>query len=189
MVWFFSGCDFFLTSGQFASGRRAFLVKNYEKAIGHFQKVADKRPGYVFTAGNFHESVWTYIGRCQYHLGNLTDARQSLEHALAAHGDDYLARLFLGLTLTRQGHAIGFREMEQGLKGLDEWIEYENSRDPSESFWDPTSQIRKEITSALATIADNKPDRPKLIETAEWIGIRMEEEIDHVRRDKRRRDE
>jgi hypothetical protein len=74
MIWFFSACDSFRTSGQFASGRRAFLVKNYEEALRHFQKVADKSPGYVFRSGGFRETVWTYIGRCQYHLGQLSDA-------------------------------------------------------------------------------------------------------------------
>lgn len=180
----------FRNAGRFASGRRAFLVKNYEEALGHFQKVADKRPGYVFMSGNFRESVWTYMGRCQYHLGKLPDARFSLEHALAAHGDDYLARVFMGLTLACQGdEADGFREMERGLKGLDEWLEYENSRDPSQSLWDPGDQIRKEIAGSLALISGKKPDREKLIESAEWIGVKMEDEIGQVRRDKRRRDE
>ena len=89
-------------------------------------------------SGNFRESVWTYLGRCQYHLGNLDDARFSLERALAVYGDDYLARVFMGLTVARQGDDTnGFRELERGLKGLEEWIEYENSRDPAKSFWGP----------------------------------------------------
>jgi tetratricopeptide (TPR) repeat protein len=190
MIWFFSACDSFRTSGQFASGRRAFLVKNYEEALRHFQKVANKSPGYVFRSGGFRETVWTYIGRCQYQLGQLADARFSLERALAAEGDDYLARVFMGVTLARRGDdANGFREIERGLKGLLEWIEYENSRDPSESFWDPSYQIRKEITEGLAMISAKKPDRQKLIESAEWIGMKIEDEIDQVRRDKRRGDE
>jgi hypothetical protein len=113
-----------------------------------------------------------------------------LERALAAEGDDYLARVFMGVTLARRGdYANGFREIERGLKGLLEWIEYENSRDPSESFWDPSYQIRKEITEGLAMISAKKPDRQKLIESAEWIGMKIEDEIDQVRRDKRRGDE
>jgi hypothetical protein len=47
MLWFFSACDSFRTAGQFASGRRAFLTKNYQEALGHFQKVTDKNPNYV----------------------------------------------------------------------------------------------------------------------------------------------
>jgi len=186
MVWLFSACDSFRTSGQFASGRRAFIVKNYEAALGHFQKVADKSPGYVFESMHFRERVWTYLGRCQYYLGNFAEARHSLERAIVAHGDDYLARLFLGLTLVRPGDdANGFREMERELKGLDEWIEYENRRDPSTSFWDPGNQIRKEIATGLAMISDKKPDRKILIESVEWIGLKVEDEVDQVRRDKR----
>jgi len=189
MVWLISACDSFRTSGQFASGRRAFLVKNYEVALGNFQKVADKNPGYVFTSSNYREGVWTYLGRCQYYLGKFAEAQHSLERAVAADGDDHMARVFMGLTLARQGDDTnGFREMERGLKGLEEWIEYENSRDPAKSFWDPGHQIRKEIASGLAMIFGKTPDRHKLIESAEWIGLKMEDEIDQVRRDKRRDD-
>jgi hypothetical protein len=38
-------------------------------------------------------------------------------------------------------------------------------------------------------ISAKKPDRQKLIESAEWIGMKIEDEIDQVRRDKRRGDE
>jgi hypothetical protein len=35
-------------------------------------------------------------------------------------------------------------------------------------------------------IFDKASDRHKLIESAEWIGLKMEDAIDQVRRDKRR---
>ena len=187
MLWLFSACDSFRTAGHFASGRRAFLANNHEEALGHFQKVSKNKPGYVFTASNYREGVWTYVGRCQYYLGRFADARQSLEHAIIADSDDYLARIFLGLTLARQGDGInGATEMQRGLAGLNAWIDYENSRDPSKSFWDPNREIRKEITSSLAMVSRNNPDRQKLIETVEWIGLKMEYEIEQVRRDERR---
>lgn len=180
----------FRTSGRFASGRRAFVAKNYEEALEHFQKVADKRSDYVFESINFRESVWTYLGRCQYYLGKLADARYSLERAIVADGDDYLAPVFMGLTLSRKGDdANGFRELGRGLKGLRDWIEYENGRDPSRSFWDPNHEIRKEIASILAMISTKTLDRQKLLESAEWIGLKMEDEIDQVRCDARRLDE
>src|SRR5512145_1702941 len=103
----------FRISGQFVSGRRAFLVKNYEDALGHFQKVADKNPGYVFESMNLREGVWTYLGRCQYDLGKFAEARYALERDVLTDGDDFFARLFMGLTLARQDDdANGFREME-----------------------------------------------------------------------------
>jgi tetratricopeptide (TPR) repeat protein len=177
----------FRTSGQFASGRRAFLIKNYEEALGHFQKVAAKRTAYVFTSGNFRESVWSYIGRCHYCLGKFAEARHALERAMFADADDHLARIFMGLTFARQGDdANGVREMERGLKGLNEWIENENSRDASSSFWDAGQEIRKEIASCFAMISAKKRDQQNLIGSVEWIGLKMEDEIDQVRRDKRR---
>jgi tetratricopeptide (TPR) repeat protein len=189
MVWFLSACDSFWTSGQFASGRRAFVVKNYQEALAYFRKVADKKPGYVFQSMHFRESVWTYLGRCLYYLGNLAEARQSLERAITEHGDDQLARVFLGLTLRRQDDdANGNRQMERGLQGLNDWIEYENGRDPAKSFWDPSRQIRQEIARSLAMISDNRADRQTLIESVEWIGLKIEDEVDHVRRDRRRGD-
>jgi tetratricopeptide (TPR) repeat protein len=188
MAWLISACDYFRTGGQFAAGRRAFLAKNYGAALDYFEKVAEAKPNYLFEAVNFRASVWTYLGRCQYHLDKLADARYSLERALTANGDDYLARIFMGLTLTRAGDdANGVREMERGLKGLHDWIEYENSRDPVKAFWDPRSEMRKEIGDALTIISGKKPDRQKLIASAEWIGQTMEDEIEQVRRQERRR--
>jgi tetratricopeptide (TPR) repeat protein len=187
MVWFFSACESFWTSGQFASGRRAFLVKNYAEAVEYFQKVADKNPAYAFESMHFRESVWTYLGRCQYYLGKLPEARHSLERAIAEHRDDQLAKVFLGLTLLRRGDGPnGSRQLERGLRGVNDWIEYENSRDPFKSFWDPGQQIRKEITRGLAMIYAEGADRQMLIESAEWIGMKMEDEVDYVRRDRRR---
>jgi hypothetical protein len=37
-------------------------------------------------------------------------------------------------------------------------------------------------------ISANKPDQQILIESAEWIGLKMEDEVDQVRRDRRRDD-
>jgi tetratricopeptide (TPR) repeat protein len=188
MAWLISACDSFRIGGQFAAGRRAFLARDHAKALGYFAKVAAAKPDYVFEAANFRASVWTYLGRCQYHLRKLADARYSLERALTANGDDYLARVFMGLTLARAGDdANGFREMERGLKGLHDWIEYENSRDPVKAFWDPRSEMRKEIGNALAIISEKKPDREKFIASAEWIGQTVEDEIEQVRRQERRR--
>jgi hypothetical protein len=96
----------------------------------------------------------------------------------------------LGLALARQGDdANGFRELERGLTGLRDWIEYENNSNPFKSFWDPNQEIRKEIVEALALISGKTPDRQKLIESAEWIGEKMEEEIDEVRRQESRPEE
>jgi hypothetical protein len=38
-------------------------------------------------------------------------------------------------------------------------------------------------------ISAKKPDRQKLIESAEWVGQKMEDEIDEARRQERRQSE
>lgn len=49
------------------------------------------------------EGPWTYLGRAYYEAKKYPQARQALERAIAVNKDDSLARLYLGLTLTRQG--------------------------------------------------------------------------------------
>jgi hypothetical protein len=56
-------------------------------------------------------------------------------------------------------------------------------RETLKAFWDPVGEIRKEIESDLAMISGKDIDWRKLIESAEWIGQRMEDEIDKVQRD------
>jgi tetratricopeptide (TPR) repeat protein len=129
----------------------------------------------------------TYVGRSQYILGRLPEARQSLEKALSVYPDDYLARIYLGLTLLRSGEdSRGLKELDSGLKGLYDWLEYMNRSMPYTAFWDPRREIRSEIEKDLAMLSSKDADRQQLISSAEWIGQRMEEEIDLVRRDERR---
>jgi tetratricopeptide (TPR) repeat protein len=178
----------FRIAGQFQSGRRAFLAKKYEDALKYFQQVAQSHPDYVFVSRNFRESIWTFIARAQYNLGQLAEARQSLERAVFSNQDDCLAKLFLGLTFARgNDHSNGLREIESGLRGLYDWIEQASSADPFNAHWDPQGEIRGEIERTLAQIADKKFDWQKLIESGEWVGQRMEDEIDLVRRDEGRR--
>ncbi|MDH3444148.1 MAG: tetratricopeptide repeat protein [Deltaproteobacteria bacterium] len=187
MALFFSARETFQAAGEFAAGRGEFLAKNYETALAHFEKVAKADPEYVFVSVSFSESVWTYLGRCQYRLGKLAEARQSFERALAINGDDYLARMFFGLALARQGDdANGSRELARGLQGLHEWIDDENDRGISEATWDPNQELRKQIAKALATLASQSGHKQKLIESSEWIGQKMEDEIDQVRREESR---
>jgi len=178
----------FRIAGQFQSGRRAFLAKKYEDAFKYFQQVAQSNPDYVFVSRNFRESIWTFVGRAQYRLAQLAEARQSLERAVFSNQDDCLARLFLGLTLARgNDHSNGEREIESGLRGLYDWIEQANSADPFNARWDPQREIRVEIEKCLAKIANKEVDWQELIADGEWLAQRMENEIDHVRRDEGRR--
>jgi tetratricopeptide (TPR) repeat protein len=188
MVFFLAGCDSFRVAGQFAAGRRAFVAKNYEDALTYFHRAAQRNPNYVFESELYRQGIWNYIGRAQYHTGRTADARQSLERALSINRDDHLARIYLGVVRARGGDtANGAKDIEAGMKSLYEWLEdYESSR-PFEAFWDPGREIRSAIVKHLAMIAADRIDWPTLLATSEWLGERMEYEIEELRRARRRK--
>jgi tetratricopeptide (TPR) repeat protein len=183
-----AGCAAYQAAGQVQSGRQALLINKPEDALAYFQQVAQSSPDYIFQSGLYREGIWTYVGRSQYSLGRLPEARQSLEKALSVYSDDYLARIYLGLTLLRSGEdARGLKELDSGMKGLYDWLEDINRAQAFTAFWDPQREIRSEIEKSLQMISSKDVDRQQLIASAEWIGKRMEEEIDLVRRDEQRR--
>jgi tetratricopeptide (TPR) repeat protein len=187
MVAVLSGCDSFKIGGQFQSGRQAFLAKNYEAALAYFHQVAQAKPDYMFESVFYRQGVWNYIGRAQYHMGKLDDARLSLERALSVYQDDHSARLYLGLARARSGDsANGSRDIQSGMKGLYDWLEYYESSRPFEAFWDPGREMRSAIEKDLAMISGNRIDEERLMANAEWLGQRMEDEIDQVRRQESR---
>jgi len=101
--------------------------------------------------------------------------------------DDHLARLYLGLTLARTGDLSGgIKEIESAMRGIYDWLEYINRTRPFEAYWDPSRDIRKAIEKDLDYISSKDFNPERLIADAEWLGKRMEEEIDYVRRDERR---
>jgi tetratricopeptide (TPR) repeat protein len=182
-----TGCAAYQAAGQVQSGRQALLINKPEEALGYFQQVAQTNPNYIVQSGLYREGIWTYVGRSQYILGRLPEACQSLEKALSVYPDDYLARIYLGLTLLRSGEdSRGLKELASGLKGLYDWLEYMNRTMPYTAFWDPRREIRSEIEKALDMLSSKDADRQQLISGGEWIGQRMEEEIDLVRRDEQR---
>jgi tetratricopeptide (TPR) repeat protein len=184
-----SGCVSLQVAGQVQAGREALLRNNPTQALTFLEQAVQTNPQYVYEAASFREGVWTYLGRAQYATGNLQDARRSFERALALHKDDYLARLYLGLTLARAGDrsAAALKQIESGLKGLRDWLQYMNDTDPFDAFWDPLGEIRSEIDKDLTMISAKDIGWTKLISSGEWVGKRMEEEIDKVRRDERRK--
>jgi tetratricopeptide (TPR) repeat protein len=188
-----SACASYRVAGQIQTGRQALLINDSERALAYLQEAAESNPDYIRESELFREGVWTYVGRAQYNLGKLADARQSFERALSVYRDDYLAQIYLGLTLLSSGDdAAGLRQVESGLKGLYDWLEYMNRSRPLTAYWDPLRQIRNEIDKDLAMISGKDFDHEKFIASGEWVGKEMEEEIDRVRRDEynrfRRRD-
>jgi len=183
-----AGCASLEVGGNFQSGRQALLRNQAEQALPYFLGAAQKDPDYVYRSMYFREGIWTYVGRTEYTLGKLKDARQSLERALAKDQDDNLARLYLGLTLMRGGeHERGIEELRAGMAGLHDWLEYIERAHPFEAYWDPTREIRGAIEKELEKIKAKDADREQLVADGEWLGKQMEEEIDRARRDERRR--
>ena len=155
--------------------------------MSHFQEAAKTDPDYAMTSGLFREGIWTYVGRAQYHTGRFAEASQSLERSLSLYRKDYLARLYLGLTLARSGdRSKGLQEIHGAMQDLYDWIESLNYTLWGQN-WDPAREIQSQIEKDLAMISGKDFSWDKLIADAEWLGRRTEEEVDRARRDERER--
>ena len=180
------GCAAYHVAGHVQSGRRALLVKDSELALGYFLEAAKGDPNYMYYSVYYREGIWTYVGRSQYATKRYPEARQSLERALSLDRDDNLARLYLGLTLARSDDLFrGAKEIQSAMKGLHDWIEYINRSRPFEAYWDPLREIRKTIEKDIAP-GNDLVNPEQLIGDAEWLGYKMEDEIERVRQDERR---
>ena len=180
-----TSCASLQVGSEFQYGRQAMLRGNDETALAFFQSVAQKDPNYIYGTA-YQQGILSYVGRTEYSTGKLPQARQTLERALAANRGEYVARLYLGLTLVRAGdRAQGVKEIEGAMKGMYDSIEYitEAHRFSFGQFWDPGHDLRSAIQTQLAMVSGREADTPKLIAEAEWLGKRMEEEGDRARRD------
>lgn len=182
------GCAAFTTGTQVQSGRRALLVNDPERALPYFLEAAQSDPNYVYRSVDFHEGIWTYVGRTQYATKRYAEARQSLERALSLDPTDLLARLYFGLTLARSGdEPRGAKEILAGMKGIYDFIDYMNRARPIQAFWDPLGEIRKAIEVYLPVAPGKDVLMPEgLIADAEWLGNKMEDEVERVRQDEQR---
>src|SRR6266404_7861454 len=184
---FLAGCTSLLSGGDVQSGRQALLAGNNEAALGYFQSAANRDPNYIYATGSSpKQSVWSYVGRSEYLTGRFPQARQTLERALASRNtDEDIARLYLGLTLAREGdRQRGLKEIESGMRGINGFLDYINQaqRFTIGQFWDPARDIRRAIQSDLAMISGKDLDWQRLTADTEWLGIRMEQESDLARR-------
>jgi len=183
---FLAGCASLQVSGEVQWGRQALLKGDNETALGYFYSAAQTDPNDVYATGSSpKQGVWSYVGRSEYLTGRLPDARQTLERALAANREEDIARLYLGLTLAREGdRQRGLKEIESGMQGINNWLDYINQaqRYSIGQYWDPGRAIRSTIQSDLAMISGKDLDWQRLIADTEWLGIRMEQESDLARR-------
>ena len=183
---FLTGCASLQVGGDVAAGRQALLKGNSETALGYFYRAAQRDPNYIYATGSSpRQGVWSYVGRSEYLSGRLPQARQTLERALAANREEDIARLYLGLTLAREGdRQAGLKEIEGGMRGINNFLDYisQAQRYSIGQFWDPDRDIRSAIQSDLAMISGRDLDWQRLITDTEWLGIRMEQESDLARR-------
>ncbi len=187
VVVFLSGCASFQAGSHVEAGRKAFLIGNNEAAFGYFQRAAELDPTYVYGVA-LRQNIWSYVGRSAYSTGNFSQARNSLEKSLSINKEEDLARLYLGLTLARSGdRQQGVKEIQGGMKGLYDQLEYitQAYRYSYGQYWDTRGEIRSAIQRDLAMIDGKDLDWQKLISNSEWLGRKVEEEIDLARRDER----
>ena len=186
-IWTFvilSGCVGSQAAKEVQLGRNALQTGNPQAAVGYLRNAAVLDPNYK-TPYSIRESVWTYLGRAYYEVGNFPEARRALEKALSDNKDDPLARLYLGLTLLRAGdQQAGRRETEEGLRGVNNLLNRLASAPSTGIYWDPTRRIRSDIQQALSMT--DTPDSSELIAVGERVGRRLDEEIDNARLDESR---
>ncbi len=255
----FAACAALELDTEFAAGRQALSRRDPATALAQFERVALGNPKYVTNTALLSESIWTYVGRARYDSGKFADALEAFEKALSHVKEDYLARLYLGLTLLRlpaagtatnpftlpeisyalregiepkrvgtlardRGVAFdvtkeaenqlrsagadaslvdeikkiraesakkrpenqtsrGAKELASGLTGLRDSLDYTIANTTQGRFWDPGGEMRAQIKNGLALLSAREPDWQKIISTGEWIGQKLEEEIDRARRD------
>jgi tetratricopeptide (TPR) repeat protein len=183
---FLAGCTSVNVGGEVQSGRQALLESKNETALGYFYGAAQRDPNYVYATGSSpKQGVWSYVGRSEYLTGRIPQARQTLERALAANREEDIARLYLGLTLAREGdRQRGLKEIETGMRGINNFLDYINQaqRYSIGQYWDPGRDIRSAIRSNLVMISGKDLDWQRLTVNTEWLGLRMEQESDLARR-------
>lgn len=178
-------CTSWQVDSSIQRGRMELLTGDPKAALAHFQQAAELKPDYILDYSLLPEGVWTYVGRAYYAQGEFSQARKALEQARSRHPDDNLAKLYLGLVLARDGNRQqGLQEIEAGLTGLQNWLNYIDQYSPDGAFWDPGSALRSEIQRTLDTIAGKDINWPQLVSSGERLGKNFEEEIDRARQDK-----
>ena len=185
-IWL-SACVSFQAAGDIAQGRQALFKGNNQAALGYFQAAEQVDPAYVYDT-ELREGVLSYVGRAQYLTGNYAAARSTLEKALSQNPSDNVARLYLGLTLARQGETQkALPDIDRGMKGIYDFLNYiaDTFSFGYGQYWDPGRDIRSAIENNRAVMASGKIDWPTLIADGESIALKTEREPDQARQNRR----
>ena len=186
-IWL-SACASFQAAGDIAHGRQPLFQSNNQAALGYFQAAEQVDPAYVYGT-ELRQGVLSYLGRAQYLTGNYAQARSTLETALSQNQSDNIARLYLGLTLARQGETQkALPDIDGGMKGIYDLLNYitDTFRFGYGEYWDPGRDIRSAIEKNRAVMASGKIDWPTLIADGESIALKTEREPDEARQNRRR---
>ena len=177
---FISGCS--SVSSEVQAGRNALQTGRANDAVGYLTQAAAVDPNYKIPY-RVQVSVLTYLGRAYLETGKDTEARQTLERAVKLDNEDPLAHLYLGIAMLKTGEVErGRKEIEVGLRAIDDTLEYIQEDRVSGFYWDPNMQIRDDVRKTLAA----KLNDSQLIMAGERIGAQFDEEIDKARRDEGR---
>jgi tetratricopeptide (TPR) repeat protein len=177
-----SACSGIHVGQQLYAGRNALQTGRPDDAVGFLMAAAATDPNYriPYRVG---VGVLTYLGRAYYETGRNNEAQQTLEKAVRQDPSDHLARVYLGLALLRNGESgPGRKQVEAGLRGLHDTLDYLAADNLSGPFWDPAGTLRSDITTTLTAKSDNA----LFITSAERIAREFDEEIDEARRDEER---
>lgn len=96
-----SACAALQSQSEFLAGRQALLRGEPDNALAYFERIVRTESGFVPDTVLPRRSVWTYVGRAHYNAGRYDAARTAFKNALSRLGDDYVARMYLALTLLR----------------------------------------------------------------------------------------
>ena len=180
MSLFISGCS--SVSSDVQVGRNALQTGRANDAVGYLTQAAAAEPNYKIPY-RVQVSVLTYLGRAYLETGKDTEARQTLERAVKLDNEDPLAHFYLGIAMLKTGEVErGRKEIEVGLRAIDDTLEYIQEDRVSGFYWDPNMQIRDDVRKTLAA----KLNDSQLIMVGERIGAQFDEEIDKARRDEGR---
>ena len=178
---FIAGCSGVGSDVQ--AGRNALQTGRANDAIGYLARAAEADPNYKIPY-RVRAGVLAYLGRAYLETGKDTEARQTLEKAVSLDRDDPFAHLYLGIAMLKTGERErGRKEIDDGLRAIDDTLEYIAADRVYGFYWDPGMQIRNEIRTSLA----GKLDDAQLTMAGEYIGRQFDEEIDKARRDEARR--
>jgi tetratricopeptide (TPR) repeat protein len=178
---FISGCS--SVGGDVQAGRNALQTGRAADAVGYLTRAAEADPNYKIPY-RVRAGVLTYLGRAYLETGKDTEARRTLERAVSLYKDDPFAHLYFGIALLKTGERErGRKEIEEGLRAIDDTLEYIAEDRVYGFFWDPGMEIRNDIRKSLVANLDDA----RLTIAGERIGRHFDEEIDKARRDEARR--